>query len=105
MNSNMMTGAPAGANPNQGNMKTVYTIVERGPGKSFWTKVGVGFTNRDGSINLHLDAIPVNGRLQIRDYEPWERRPPQGDTGGDPLGPRARAALAPPRDTNPDSLI
>jgi hypothetical protein len=55
------------------NMKTVYTIVERAPGKSFWVRVGVGFTNRDGSLNLRLDAIPVNGQLQVRDWEP-ERR-------------------------------
>lgn len=58
-------------------MKTVYTVVERSPGKSFWTKVGVGFVNNDGSINLKLDALPTNGTLQIRDYEQprdWERR-------------------------------
>jgi hypothetical protein len=57
-------------------MKTVYTVVERGPGKSFWTKVGVGFVNNDGSLNLRLDALPTNGTLQVRDYEPreWERR-------------------------------
>jgi hypothetical protein len=50
-------------------MKMVYTVVERGPGKSFWTRVGIGFVNRDGSINLRLDAIPTNGTLQIRDYD------------------------------------
>ena len=27
------------------NMKTVYTIVDCGPGKSFWVRIGVGFTN------------------------------------------------------------
>jgi hypothetical protein len=54
-------------------MKTVYTVVERSPGKSHWTRVGVGFVNRDGSINLKLDAVPVNGTLQIRDWEPSER--------------------------------
>ena len=53
-----------------GRMKTVYTVVERGPGKSFWCKVGIGFVNRDGSINLRLDAVPVNGTLQVREYEP-----------------------------------
>lgn len=34
--------------------------------KSFWTKVGVAFKNRDGSWSLELQAIPVNGRLQMR---------------------------------------
>ena len=53
-------------------MKTVYTVVERGEGKSFWNRIGTGFVNRDGSINLKLDALPTNGTLQIRDWEPRE---------------------------------
>ena len=51
--------------------KVVYTIVERAKdGKKFWVKVGAAFPNRDGSINVRLDAMPVNGELQIRDYQP-----------------------------------
>ena len=38
--------------------------------KSFWTKVGVAFENRDGSWSLELAAVPVNGRLQMRDPAP-----------------------------------
>ena len=34
--------------------------------KSFWTKIGVAFKNRDGSWSLELQAIPVSGRLQMR---------------------------------------
>jgi hypothetical protein len=60
-------------------MKTVYTIVDRGGGKSFWVRVGVGFTNRDGSLNLRLDAIPVNATLHVRDWEPYEKRGDAGD--------------------------
>jgi len=37
-----------------------------GEAKSFWTKVGVAFENRDGSWSLELNAIPVSGRLQMR---------------------------------------
>lgn len=50
-------------------MKTVFTIVERG-GKSYWQRIGVGFVNNDGSVSLKLDAIPINGSMQMRDYEP-----------------------------------
>ncbi len=33
-----------------------------------WIKIGVGWPNRDGSINLYLDAFPVGtNRLQIRE--------------------------------------
>lgn len=38
--------------------------------KSFWTKVGVAFENRDGSYSIKLSAIPVSGRLQMRDPSP-----------------------------------
>lgn len=55
-------------------LKDVYTIAERespsGETKDRWTRVGIGFVNRDDSINVVLDAIPLNGRLQIRDRKP-----------------------------------
>jgi hypothetical protein len=56
------------------NMKAVFTVIDRGQGKSIWVRVGVGFTNRDGSLNLKLDAIPVNGTLQVREWESGDRR-------------------------------
>ena len=59
---------PATANPR--GMKLVYTIVERKDGKSFWTRIGAAFTNRDGSLTLKLDAIPIGGTMQVRDWEP-----------------------------------
>jgi hypothetical protein len=48
--------------------KPVFAITERGE-KSFWTRVGAAFTNKDGSITIALDALPVSGRLQIREQE------------------------------------
>ena len=57
--------------------KTVYTITERDTNEgtqSFFTRIGVGFVNKDGSINVILEALPCNGRLQIRDYVPPEAR-------------------------------
>ncbi len=53
--------------------KAVFTITERG-GKSYWTRVGFGFVNSDGSLTLRLEAIPVNGQLQVRDHEPYDAR-------------------------------
>ncbi|HVU04832.1 MAG TPA: hypothetical protein VHE30_23940 [Polyangiaceae bacterium] len=52
---------------NQSKMKIVYVISERG-GKSYWNRIGVAFVNHDGSINVKLDAVPVTGELQIRDF-------------------------------------
>ena len=52
-------------------MMDVFTIIEKeGSDRSFWVKVGACFSNRDGSLNVFLDALPVNGKLQIRAREP-----------------------------------
>ena len=51
-------------------LKDIFAVTDReGDQKSRWTKIGVGFLNRDQSINVILDAYPVNGRLHIRDRE------------------------------------
>lgn len=31
-----------------------------------WTKIGTGFTNKNGSINVILDAFPIDGKLQLQ---------------------------------------
>lgn len=61
----------------QAKMKVAYVITERGD-KSYWSRIGVAFTNRDGSLSVRLDALPTSGQLHIRDYEPrdeWDGRP------------------------------
>jgi hypothetical protein len=60
---------------NTKNYKAVYTIVERQrDAKKFWLRVGTAFENRDGSLNIYLDAVPTNGTLQVRDPLPVEER-------------------------------
>jgi len=45
----------------------VYTIINAGDeGKSFWQRIGCAWKNSDGSLNLVLNALPVNGKLHIR---------------------------------------
>jgi hypothetical protein len=46
--------------------KAVYAITER-DGRSYWTKIGVAHQNRDSSLTLRLDALPVSGVLQVRE--------------------------------------
>jgi hypothetical protein len=55
-------------------MKIAYVISQRN-NKSYWNRVGVAFVNSDGSINVKLEAVPVNGEVQIRDYVPREEAP------------------------------
>jgi hypothetical protein len=40
--------------------------------RSFWTKVGVAFENKDGSFTIQLAAVPISGRLNMRDPKPAE---------------------------------
>lgn len=58
--------------------RQVYSVTERvtheGP-RSFWTKIGAAHENRDGSITIRLDALPLNGVLHIRDALEEKRNP------------------------------
>lgn len=52
-------------------VKAVYTVIERGQGqKPFWLRIGAAFVNRDSSLTVKLNALPLNGTLQVRDVEP-----------------------------------
>lgn len=31
-----------------------------------WTRAGSAWVNRDGSINVYLDVLPLDGKLHIR---------------------------------------
>lgn len=60
-------------------VKDVYTIQESEGGsgdgaKDRWTKIGIGFVNRDDSINILLNALPVNGRLHVRERNALRRQ-------------------------------
>lgn len=51
----------------------VFAITERGD-KTYWSKIGVAFVNRDRSITVQMDSLPVSGKLQIRSEEKSEQR-------------------------------
>jgi hypothetical protein len=71
--------------------KVVYVINERN-GKSYWTRIGFGSVNKDGSMNLRFDAIPVGGStVQVRDWEPRDESKFGGAGSGDAT---SRAAFA-----------
>jgi hypothetical protein len=56
----------------------VYAIPESKDGeRRFWPKIGIAFTNQDGSITLLLEALPLGtNRLQVREMKlPGEGRP------------------------------
>lgn len=47
-----------------GTQMTVLTG-KRTPKARIWTKAGVAVQNADGSINLYLDVLPLEGVLKI----------------------------------------
>jgi hypothetical protein len=55
-------------------------IIERGEGeamKTYWSRVGRAFHNRDGSVNIYLDSVPLGGKIQIREDD-RERKEERG---------------------------
>jgi len=60
-------------------VRQVFAISERN-GKSYWIRIGAAFVNHDGSETVLLDALPVNGRLQIRAAKE-ESRPEEAQEG------------------------
>lgn len=64
----------------RGKVKAVYTIIEDEKlDKPLFRRIGTGFINRDQSVNVILDALPVSGRLHIRDSQPRKRDEPQSE--------------------------
>jgi hypothetical protein len=57
-------------------MFKVISPIERRDGTKFWMRCGSGFTNKDDSINIYLDAIPMGKdvTLQLRELTEQELR-------------------------------
>jgi len=71
------TGTPNAPAAERAPWKAVYCVAERGKGRRIWLRVGTAFTNRDGSLTIRLDALPLSGQLQVR--EPFVSGPRDGD--------------------------
>lgn len=54
--------------------KAVFTIIEgESLEKPIFRRIGSCFINRDDSMNVILDALPVSGKLHIREWEPRKK--------------------------------
>jgi hypothetical protein len=76
-----------------GKKLAVYAINEKdGDRAAWWQKIGLAFTNRDGSIAIYLDALPLGtNKLQIREQRD-EARPgaPANGSAGPKRGEEVR---------------
>ena len=50
-----------------------YNIVKRGE-RSYWNRIGSAFKNHDGSYNILLNSLPIDGKVQIREDADGEAR-------------------------------
>ena len=53
------------------NMKFIAYSVTDSPGgdeqtKSRWTRVGIAFENKDGSLTLLVDSVPLSGKVILQ---------------------------------------
>ena len=48
---------------------TVFSIRTTPKGGTIWVRAGTGSVNADGSINIHLDVLPIDGTLHVRESD------------------------------------
>lgn len=83
----------------QNQMFKVLCPMKKPDGGTFWMRLGTGFRNRDNSINIVLDALPIGDcKLQLREYDDEDRRRMEGRrterTDGPGFAPRPPVTAA-----------
>lgn len=74
-----------------GKQLVVYSVREKKNG-TVWIKVGTAFVNRDESLNVYLDALPVDGKLHLREKPAVKGE--RAQDGGNELDGAAAVAAA-----------
>ncbi len=41
--------------------------IRDGKNGTIWVRAGTAFVNKDGSLNVYLDVLPLDGKLHVRD--------------------------------------
>lgn len=49
--------------------------VTKPDGGVYWMRLGSAYDNKDGSQNMYLDALPVNGKLHVRELDDDDLKP------------------------------
>ncbi len=70
-------------------------------GGSVWVRAGTAFCNKDGSFNVVLDVMPLNGRLHIRDVMERKLPDPEPQLATAVAGPLACAETAEATENEP----
>lgn len=40
--------------------------VRQSKGQTIWVRAGIAYENKDGSMEVHLDVLPIDGKLHMR---------------------------------------
>lgn len=55
---------------------TCFNVRSRGESrKGYWVAIGSAWTNKDGSFNIRLDALPLDGEIVVRPRKEGEAKP------------------------------
>ena len=55
---------------------SIKELIEKNEKKTVWVKAGVAWVNRDGSLNVYLDVLPLDGKLHVREVQDERRATP-----------------------------
>lgn len=54
--------------------KVICPVEKKDGTGTYWGRTGVAYENKDESINIYLDFLPMNGKLQLRAFTEDELR-------------------------------
>ena len=54
--------------------KVICPIEKKDGTGTHWMRNGVAYGNKDESINVYLDTLPLNGKIQLREWTEEELR-------------------------------
>ncbi len=63
----------------------VFTVIaaRKEGDRDYWHRVGSAWKNRDGSLTIKLNSLPMNGELIVKKPLPREERTERGSRQGD----------------------
>lgn len=77
--------------------KVICPVEKKDGTGTHWSRLGIAYGNKDESINLYLDSLPLNGKLQLREFTEEELRERDQRRANGPSGaPRSSMANLPP---------
>lgn len=75
-----------------GKRLAVFSIRENSKGVSIWVRAGNASVNKDGSLNVYLDVLPIDGRLHVREAGEKREAASNGASRSEPVSTMPEAA-------------